>query len=208
MQYFQKKIINEIVFESNSLLRGIFKPSKQVEKIVQNIFEKKSDFRYVALVIRTGHNEYNQFLSIGDEQIFVRCFSNFLSMTSSQRYRVFVASDNVHVKNYVISKLRGFNRSNLEVVSLSDSIIHLMHSHLDDDVIKRAEKTFAEFFAISRCDVMFLTHGSLFGRTAAEYGDVTSSNTYFISDSKCDDVREKYSYLGCHEPKYPQICDL
>ena len=168
-------------------------------------------------MIRTGEGEYNQFLSKGDEKNFVQCFRNYAKSKSRNnkklKFRVFVTSDYVKVKNKVVEELKTGDNGGLsvDVLTLSDSIVHVMQvkeNTKDKSILDRIHKTYAEFFLIGQSDVLFLTHGSLFGRAAAERGSVTESNVYYISDSNCDGVREKHSYLNCHKPKYPSVCGL
>ena len=185
------------------------------------MFPPKPDYYDVALVIRTGLAEYNQFLSPGDELNFVTCFQNFVrtekrrNRKTELKYRVFLASDNDVVKSNVFAAMDEFKSENtdvtIEILALDDSIIHIMHPGSDPnskEVYNKIRKTLAEFFMISRCKVLFLTHGSLFGRTAAELGRTSENSVHFISDSNCDGEREKYSYLQCHTPKYPKVCGL
>ena len=205
-------------FGGDRLSEILIQPSTKVDEIIQRVTSSnqgQSNTRKVALVIRTGEGEYNQFLSKGDEFNFVKCFRNYAKSESdksmSNKYRVFVTSDNLEVKNRVIEELKTGDNGGLsvDVLSLDDSIIHVMHVEENEkkqSVLNKIRKTYAEFFLIGQCDVLFLTHGSLFGRTAADRGKATESNVYFISDSHCDGTREKYSYLQCHDPKYPKVC--
>ena len=203
----------------DNLLSSILKPSKKVKAIIDQVLPDALDHQDVALVIRTGLGEYNQFLSPGDENNFVTCFKNYVKTEKlrkpnvSLKYRVFLASDNDDVKVNVINAMEAFKAAHvdisIEILVLNDSIIHIMHPGSNphsQHVSNKIRKTFAEFFIISRCKVLFLTHGSLFGRTASELGKTSENNVHFISDSNCDGTREKYSYLKCHTPKYPKIC--
>lgn len=173
----------------------------------------------VALVLRTGIGEYNQFLSPGDEKTFVSCFNNYAKSYQKRegnkkvKFVVFVTSDNAETKRNAIEALEtNANNFNIEVVTLNDSAIHVMHMSKEEsketEIREKLRKTIAEFFLIGMCDARFLTHGSLFGRVAAERGGGDERMNFFISDSNCDGKREKYSYLSCHEPKYPKICNL
>lgn len=172
----------------------------------------------VALVLRTGIGEYNQFLSPGDEKTFVSCFNNYAKhyqkRTGSKKVKfvVFVTSDNAETKRITVEALEdNANNVDIEAVTLNDSAIHVMHmskkESRESGVRQKLRKTIAEFFLIGMCDARFLTHGSLFGRVASERGGNENMN-FFISDSNCDGKREKYSYLSCHEPKYPKICNF
>ena len=201
----------------------LLRASKKVDQIIKNatlsmeqkVKKQHSDIvRKVALVIRTGNTEYNQFLSKGDEMNFVKCFQNYAKIAQKHspkkiNFVLFVTSDNASVKKKVVKELKGGDNSDLSihVFSLNDSIIHVMHvDKTKHDVKSKIRKTYAEFFLIGRCQVLFLTHGSLFGRAAAERGNIDEANVHYISDSNCDGKREKYSYLQCHEPKYPPVC--
>lgn len=209
------------------MMDGLIRPSPKVKDIVDRVLnsdptpsggkESQVNIRTVALVIRTGENDYNQFLSKGDETNFVKCFQSYAKQHAQKAkrrvmFRVFVTSDSEQVKRNAVEQLRKPTSGDYEidVVTLGDSIIHVMHIKKgeirQESVLERVRRTYAEFFLISRCQVLFLTHGSLFGRTAAEYGRQDESDVHFISDSRCDGRREKYSYLECHEPKYPKIC--
>jgi len=204
-------VINHVDVSYQDLIVGMFQPSPQVQ---QMIIHKNHHYRQVALVIRTGETEYNQFLSAGDERIFVRCLRNFLRRSPGRSHQIFVTSDSDRVKRDVIEQLHHMEGElpEVEIRSLDDSIVHVMAPNSGDDVT-RIRKTFAEYFTIASSDVMFLTHGSLFGQTAAERRMMTTSQltspveVYYLSDSNCDGTREKYSYLRCHVPKYPPICD-
>jgi len=212
-------------FAGDKLSQTLIQPSVDVEEIIQSVTQldpsrssedAKLSTRMVALVMRTGEGEYNQFLSKGDERNFVECFRNYAKAESKKflseiKFRVFVTSDNTEVKNQVVEELKtGDNKgSAVEVLTLDDSIVHVMHVQENEtkkSVVNKIRKTYAEFFLIGKCDVLFLTHGSLFGRTAADRGKVHESNVHYISDSNCDGTREKFSYLQCHEPKYPKVC--
>ena len=200
-------------FGADLLSETLLKPSNKVQKIVKDILKGKDKFSHmVGIVIRTGKGEYNQFLSEGDEMNFVLCFKNYVAkkMGKSQSVRVFVTSDEAAVKKRVVHELETgkFEVQSIDIVALNDSIVHLMKvvDNEKDSVRVKIHKTFAEFFLIGKCQVLFLTHGSLFGRAAAERGKVGEENIHYISDSNCDGKREKYSYLQCHQPKYPKVC--
>ena len=208
-------------------MRGLFQPSQQVQTIINSIsaLDCSNSIRQVAIVVRTGKGEKNRFLSDGDETNFARCFANFVRDDSTLtyhgeriRYHVIIISDCDVIKQWLASTIifdydqtseADKRRYDVTVATLNDSIVHVMSSvagYGDDKTILRVRKTFAEYFVIASCDVIFLTYGSLFGKTAAERSGVTSSNVHVISDSKCDSGRNDYSYLGCHQPKFPDIC--
>lgn len=205
------------LFEYDGLIKAIIQPSAKVQKIIDNTikrnFVSKANTRLVSLVVRTGQGEYNQFLSIGDEMNFVKCLQAYVKSTKGQavnKFRVFVTSDVDDVKQKVVRALRGDEA--VEVVTLNESNVHVMHLNKQElktqEVRDKLRRTYAEFFLIAKCEVHFLTHGSLFGRTASEHGGAREGDIHFISDSQCDGHREKYSYLQCHKPKYPKICGL
>ena len=211
-------------YGAEKLTEILLQPSTKVNEIITKAIDSgksakgsdnKSYIRMVGLVIRTGEKDYNQFLSKGDEMNFVECFRSYAKEASQHSptkitFRVFVTSDYAPVKEKVVHELLEGDNGGLsvEVFTLEDSIVHVMHiqDNEEEEVYARVRKTFAEFFLIGKCEVLFLTHGSLFGRAAAERGRVMESNTHFISDSNCDGKRDKYSYLQCHDPKYPKIC--
>lgn len=212
---------NSMQIPYENLLSSLLQPSSKVNTIINRVFPAKPDHRDVALVIRTGLAEYNQFLSPGDENNFVMCFQNYVKAEKrrkpnvARKYRVFLASDNDDIKSEMFKALEELQAEianvAIEIVALNDSIIHIMHPGSNPnskEVHNKIRKTLAEFFIISRCKTLFLTHGSLFGRTAAELGGTSENNVHFISDSNCDGKRDKYSYLQCHSPKYPKICGL
>lgn len=212
--------------EFDKINEVFLKPSDKVQKIINDVAEKHFDnhsndviVHTVAMVMRTGIGEYNQFLSNGDEKNFVKCFLNYAKKMSGKnqqktKFVVFVTSDDKPTKESAVNELRekrDAEYGEIEVVTIEDSSIHVMH--LAEAELKKKKtftklrKTFAEFFIIGNCDARFLTHGSLFGRVAAERGGYwPKKHDFFISDSMCDKKREKYSYLECHSPKYPDIC--
>ena len=226
-------------------MKGLFRPSQQVQRVLNTITTPPCEkcapnVRQLALVIRTGNNEYNQFLSEGDEQIFVRCLNNYVreehlrSAGAVKLYRVLVTSDSSSVKEQAAALVRDMyarydeavkRQMRVEVVTLTDSVVHIMSGGDHGGgggkggKLNLLVKTYAEYFAIARCDVKFLTHGSLFGQTAAERRDdvaatsteatkAAAADVFYISDSNCDGLRSKYSYLECHYPKYPVICGM
>nr|XP_039251699.1 uncharacterized protein LOC120329223 [Styela clava] len=212
----------------NAVTEYFMKPSTKVQEVMDTITEgpfknqdKNQNIHKVAIVMRTGIGEYNQFLSIGDEKNFITCFLNYARKISREapndgkeiKFVVFVTSDNTDAKQNAIDALKKEQEKiNIEIVTLEDSAIHVMHMTSEESKLKRVRtklrKTVAEFFIIGMCDAKFLTHGSLFGRTAAERGGGPEQNNFFISDSHCDGKREKHSYLSCHKPKYPSVCEL
>ena len=202
-----------------NVINGLVRPSMQVKQIMKNYYsslEKNENLNklnhMIALVIRTGLKDYNQFLSPEDETNFVKCLQQYIKLNAYKNLTVFVTSDINEVKQNAINELlRNKREFYYDVTSLDDSEIHVMSDISIKDtnnslLLSRVLKTFAEYFIISECDVMFLTHGSLFGITAAERS--VKAKAFFISDSKCDGKREKYSYLNCHEPKYPEFCKI
>ena len=199
-----------------NIIDGLVRPSAQVREIMKNYYSRLDKNKLlnhmIALVIRTGLKDYNQFLSPGDEINFVKCLQQYIRLNAYKNLTIFVTSDANEVKQNTINELSRSKRElNYDVTSLDDSIIHVMSDisskDTNDGLLRsRILKTFAEYFIISECDVIFLTHGSLFGITAAERSE--KANTFFISDSKCDGKRQKYSYLNCHEPKYPEFCKI
>ncbi|XP_076822115.1 uncharacterized protein LOC143468667 [Clavelina lepadiformis] len=220
-------VVNDIYFSYEHLAAKLLQPSPKVKRIVDEVVNSRLQpsgkieggylNRSVAIVMRTGNSDYVQFLSEDDEMNFVKCFRNYANIyvkkqPSQVRFRVFVTSDSETVKERVVDELENGDNGDvtLEVVTLDDSIIHVMHveekSKRKKSVRDKIRKTYAEFFLIGRCEVLFLTHGSLFGRAASDRGVAKESDVHFISDSKCDGKREKYSYLQCHEPKYPKVC--
>nr|XP_002131199.1 uncharacterized protein LOC100179133 [Ciona intestinalis] len=219
--------ITDLNFAYDDKIRAIVQPSSKVQHIVDSVissqFESSNDrknVQLVGLVMRTGEGEYNQFLSPGDEAYFVQCFRNYAvdyqkKIAKLVKFKVFVTSDNIETKTKVVNELN--NQTNngeihVDVITLDDSFVHVMHvsekNGKKKTVKEKIRKTYAEYFLIGKCDVLFLTHGSLFGRAAAERGIADERNVHFISDSKCDGKREKYSYLKCHEPKYPAVCNI
>jgi len=202
-----------------NVINNLVRPSVLVKEVMEKYFshlkkfkENEKENHMIALVIRTGLKEYNQFLSPGDETIFVKCLQQYIRLNSYKHAIIFVTSDTNEVKQNTINELlRGNQNFYYNVTSLDDSIIHVMTDIKSKETnvnlfTSRIIKTFAEYFIISTCDVMFLTHGSLFGTTAAERSK--KAELFFISDSKCDGKREKYSYLNCHKPKYPEFCKI
>lgn len=209
-------------------------PSSRVKEVIDDVMERHFHddgevFTHkVAIVMRTGIGEYNQFLSVGDEANFVECFLSYArhfvtrqeevwrvdDVTPKKiKFSVLITSDNHDAKENAVKALReGSGDLDINVIILDDSIVHVMHMTSEESKLKRMRtklrKTMAEFFLISMCDVRFLTHGSLFGRAAAEMAGDREDTNFYISDSNCDGKREKHSYLQCRKPKYPPICDF
>lgn len=66
--------INSLNVPYDNLLTSVLKPSKKVKAIIDQVLPDAPGHTDVAIVIRTGLAEYNQFLSPGDENNFVACF--------------------------------------------------------------------------------------------------------------------------------------
>lgn len=123
---------------------------------------------------------------------------------TKQKLSIFIASDDEEVKQTVLKGIE--HEVGIKAHILNDPYIHVTKQReLDNKHKTKVVKTFAELHIISRSQAVFLTQSSLFGRTAAEMGNVSEHRRYHISASDCDDPN-RFGYITCHTPKYPSFC--
>lgn len=196
--------VNEIplsLVNSGKIKQYLMKPSKILEKMIE---EEIKDFKCDAgVVIRTGENDYNEFLDKSDHEIFTQCIKNHHPPLKN----IFLTSDSLTAKNSVERNLKNFN---VNVKTIKDSYIHISDLSIRSRNDEKVLKTFLEFHLISKCRYNFLTQNSLFGEVASKLVDVDkdSGRNYYISHRFCDDKIKilKESYVFCASPKYPGFC--
>lgn len=196
-----KRVNKDINFLATRFFEQFFSPSIPVQKIIDS-FKDQVTLNTVAVVIRTGWDDWQQFLLPNDPEKFPICLKGWKASGSlPSSINVFVTSDREDVKKSTIKKL---NEMNFEVFAMDDSATHIQ----TPDSIEKVHKTIAEFHLISKCGYGLLTASSLFGKTAIQElgGKDTYSNTNFFTISAADCDRQHKGYYRCANPKYPFFC--
>ncbi|CAH1783891.1 unnamed protein product [Owenia fusiformis] len=175
-----------------------------VKTVIDNVMQQFQDKHMVALVIRTGKSDYMRFLSDGDEFKFIDCYNKYMNerKIDTANVKLFVTSDEDYVIKNVAKKI---GKNNVIYTDIS-SPVHVAHLDKYDDKTKTKGviKTMADFFIISKADIVFLTKGSLFGAAATELGNIPYDRIFTISDKNCD---KQGHPRGCASPKYPPFCE-
>eukprot|EP00121_Abeoforma_whisleri_P009143 Awhi_evm1s8401 len=163
-----------------------------------------SELIKIALVIRMGGiaSDAYSFLNERDIKKFLECLKNWLILYNSRKkdVAVFLSTDKELVYHIVTKELE---KESLRLVYEPAPIVHVQHASISDESIV---KTFVDLFMIGWADYGFLTHFSLFGHFAAIQGTMRSENMFFISAADCDSKTKQYSFVDCHNPKYPSFC--
>ena len=123
-------------------------------KKYDNVITEKT----VGVIIRTGWDDWQQFLLPDDPKKFPLCLAAWRDNTNDlpAGINVLVTSDREDVKLETVKKLRELN---FDVIALDDSATHVQ----TPESIQKVHKTIAEFHLISRLGYGLLTSSSLFG---------------------------------------------
>jgi len=196
-----KRVNMEVNFLATRFFQHFFAPSEAVQSIVDSFSPQISE-KTVALVIRTGWDDWQQFLLPEDPDKFPLCLKGWRDAGGlPSDINIFVTSDREDVKKATLKKLKEMN---FNAFALKDSATHVQ----TPEGLEKVQKTIAEFHLLSKCGYGLLTSSSLFGKTAI--GELGGKDTYsnqkffFISAADCD--RQHKGYYRCANPKYPPFC--
>jgi hypothetical protein len=146
----------DIHFSAYHFFQKFFAPSQAVQAIIDEYATSVTE-KTVAVVVRTGWDDWQRFLLDRDPLKFPLCLNGWReSGNLPKNVNVFVTSDREDVKAETVKKLREMN---FEVISLQDSATHVQTPDSELKILK----TIAEFHLISRTGYGLLTSSSLFG---------------------------------------------
>ena len=150
------KVNMEVNFLATRFFQHFFAPSDAVKSIIDSFSPQISD-KTVALVIRTGWDDWQQFLLPEDPDKFPLCLKGWRESGGlPSDINIFVTSDREDVKKATLAKLKEMN---FKAFALKDSATHVQ----TPDNLEKVQKTIAEFHLLSKCGYGLLTSSSLFG---------------------------------------------
>lgn len=197
-----KKLNKDIHFAATKFFQHFFAPSQAVLAVLapyENIVTEKT----VAIIIRTGWDDWQQFLLPDDPKKFPICLQSWRDNTNElpAGINVLVTSDREDVKREAVATLREMK---FNVVALDESATHVQ----TPESMVKVHRTIAEFHLLSRVGYGLLTSSSLFGRTAiAELGGKELYGKFHtMSAADCDKPHK--GYYRCASPKYPKFCPV
>jgi hypothetical protein len=164
--------------------------------------------RLIGLQIRTGTDnivEEKAFLSSKDILKFAKCAAKYSVVHTSEIMTTtfFVSTDSMKAAR-TVTKYLGNRGPTLQITV--GRPVHILHYTKDtQDSRQDLLKIWADFFLLSKCDVLILTHQSLFGYYAAHMSPQydTSLKQLFIGDSLCGEP----GHYPCYNRKNSPECD-
>ena len=146
----------DINFSAVRFFQHFFAPSQSVKQILSK-YENVVTENTVAVVIRTGWDDWQQFLLEKDPLKFPICLKGWKDAGGlPEKINVLVTSDREDVKKETVKKLEEFG---FDVIYLDDSYTHVS----TPESIAKVHKTIAEFHLLSMTGYGLLTSSSLFG---------------------------------------------
>ena len=146
----------DINFSAVRFFQHFFAPSQSVKQILSK-YENVVTENTVAVVIRTGWDDWQQFLLEKDPLKFPICLKGWKDAGGlPEKINVLVTSDREDVKKETVKKLEEFG---FDVIYLDGSYTHVS----TPESIAKVHKTIAEFHLLSMTGYGLLTSSSLFG---------------------------------------------
>ncbi|XP_052771065.1 uncharacterized protein LOC128210752 [Mya arenaria] len=188
------------------IYNGLFKPTDTLQRLVHNFFEEKVGGKKLAcLHARMGESNHTRY-----SFDVIKTPLDFLKQYDSQpNYKIMIATDNDHVKNYSRTFFKNFIDTDF-----SGSIMHIDYMQ-NNTVDARTRETgfmhsLLDHMILARCDTLILTMSG-FGVTAASLRYTSAELFVYMKNEvfpvRRELLREVFQWRCISHAKTGYVCD-
>ena len=176
------------------MLRLLVQPSKWVLGVMQPVLLRMESSFTVGVQIRS------EYLHFGQDQLFFQCFQEIAGnseLTLGRQTLMFLTTDSEEVAQNFHSILGD------RLLYVDKRIVHLDSTSWWSEDLSSMDGTVADFFLLSRSQILLSTHGSSFGDEAGTLGTARNPTMrrYHIGNFNCWHTESE-----CEKFVLPEVC--